>query len=91
MSIYEVPNIEHCDVIPVGSIGYRVNAHEGWYIHKENDPDGVDANGNPTKLYRTNIIVWVDEDVTGLEITAAADLPGNAEISGVGDNNHDVM
>lgn len=91
MTIYEIPNIEHCDVSAIGTIGYRVFAHEGWYIHKSTDLDGIDENGNPTKVYKTVALIGVNEDMSGIEITAEADLPENAEICGNTDNDHEVM
>lgn len=90
MDIYDVPNIEHCDVSNIGTMGWRVNAHEGWYIHKSTDPDGVDENGNVTKLYFTVALIRNTENLAGIEIVAEADLPGNAEICG-GDNDHETM
>lgn len=91
MTVYDIPNIEHCDVSPFGSLGIRIVCHEGWYVHLANDPDGVDENGNPTKLYRGAAILRTDYDFSTVEITAEADLPENAEICGGGDNEHEVM
>lgn len=90
MTIYDIPNIEHCDVTPIGTVGWRVAAHEGWYIHKSTDPLGEDADGNPTILYRTYVAIRNTEDLSGIEIVAEADLPANAEICG-GDNDHETM
>ena len=91
MTIHEIPNIEHCDIETIGTIGYRIWTHEGWYIRKPNTSDGVDENGNPTKIYQTVIVVWTTEDCTGIEIVAEADLPPNAEICGDTNNDHEVM
>lgn len=92
MTIYDIPNIEHCDVQSVTATLYRIIAHEGWYIHKSTDPVGEDENGNPTKLYRGAAVIRTDaEDLSGIEITAEADLPPNAEICGDTDNDHEVM
>lgn len=90
MTIYDIPNIEHCDVTAVGTSGWRVAAHDGWYIHKPTDPAGEDADGNPTILYRTYAIIRNTENLAGIEIVAEADLPPNAEICGDG-NDHEVM
>ena len=92
MDIYDIPNIEHCDVTPIGTSGWRVAAHEGWYIHKSTDPVGEDGDGNPTILYRTYVIVRNTENLAGIEIVAEADLPTNAEICGdTSTPEHEVM
>lgn len=88
MTVYDIPNIEHCDIVPVGTIAYRIIAHPGWYIYKANNPVGEDENGNPTKLYQGIAIVSVNFDFSLVEITAEADLPDNAEICG-GDTGND--
>lgn len=91
MDIYDIPNIEHCDVAPFGSLNYRVVAHPGWYIYQADNIPGVDENGNPTKIYRTVTILRRDYDFSLVEITAEADLPDNAEICGGENNDHEVM
>lgn len=80
MTVYDIPNIEHCDVTPVGTIAYRVIAHPGWYIYQADNIPGEDENGNPTKIYRGAAILRTDYDFSLVEITAEADLPDNAEI-----------
>lgn len=90
MTVHDIPNIEHCDVSTVGTIGFRIVAHEGWYIHLADElPGGTEE--NPTKIYKTIAILWNDYDFSLVEITAAADLPENAEICGDTDNDHEVM
>ena len=91
MTIYDIPNIEHCDITTVGSSHYRIFAHEGWYIYQADNIPGVDADGNPTKVYRTVAILYVNYDFSLVEITAEADLPENAEICGDTGNDHEVM
>lgn len=93
MTIYDIPNIEHCDIEIVSETTVRLFAHDGWYIHKSTDLPGTDDDGNPiTIVYRTVAIIFVNrEDLSGIEITAEADLPGNAEIFGDTNNNHEVM
>jgi hypothetical protein len=89
MTIFDIPNIEHCDVTPVGTIAHRVIAHPGWYIHQtDNPPGGTDE--NPTKIYKTAAILRTNYDYSKVEITAEADLPGNAEICGTGGNDHEI-
>ena len=91
MTVYDIPNIEHCDVTAVGTIAYRIVAHEGWYIHQaDNTPGGTEE--NPTKIYKGAAILRNDYDFSLVEITAEADLPANAEIcGGTGNNDHEVM
>lgn len=89
MTIYDIPNIEHCDVEVVSATIVRLRMHEGWYVHKSTDIPGEDENGNPTIIYRTVAVIFTDrENLAGIEITAAADLPGNAEICGDTNNDH---
>ena len=92
MTIYDIPNIEHCDVTPIGTVGWRVSAHDGWYIHKSTDLPSMDEEGNTTIIYRTYVAIRNTEDLSGIEIVAEADLPANAEICGdTGNNEHEVM
>lgn len=90
MTIYDIPNIEHCDVSAVGAMGWRVSAHSGWYIHKSTTPDIEDENGNSKKVYHTFVAIHISEDLTGIEIIPESELPDNAEICG-GGNDHEVM
>lgn len=90
MTVYDIPNIEHCNVSAFGSNAYRIIAHEGWYIHQQDNSPGIDENGNPTKIYKTVAILSVNYDFSTVEICSEADLPENAEICG-GNNNHEVM
>lgn len=91
MTVYDIPNIEHCDVATFGSNAYRIIAHPGWYIYRADEiPGGTEE--NPTKVYKTVAILPINFDFSMVEITAEADLPENAEICG-GDNEpeHEVM
>lgn len=90
MTVYEIPNIEHCDVSTIGTIGFRIIAHSGWYIHQRDHSEGMDENGNPTKIYKTVALLRTDYDFSLVEITAEADLPDNAEICGSGNNEHET-
>lgn len=91
MTIYDIPNIEHCDISMIGTVLYRVIAHEGWYIYLADEIPGIDENGNPTKIYKGAAILSVNYDFSTVEITAEADLPDNAEICGVGGNDQEIM
>lgn len=89
MTINEIPNIEHCTVVPVGNpaIAYRVTADEGWYIHLHN---GVEDTVN---IWKGAVILILPYDFSIVEIRAEAVLPEDAEICGGGDNepDHEVM
>ena len=92
MTVYEIPNIEHCDVTPIGTMGYRLIAHEGWYIYRADSlPGGTEE--NPTKIYQGAAILRNDYDFSLVEICAEADLPADAEIRGVdpSEPDHEVM
>lgn len=91
MTVFDIPGIEHADVTAVGTIGWRIVMHEGWYIHLQDHEPGFDENGNPTKVYKGIAILWTDYDFSLVEICAEADLPDNAEILGGGNNDHEVM
>lgn len=91
MTIFEIPGIEHATVTPVGTMGWRIVMHEGWYIHMKDHEPGIDPEtGNPTKVYKTVTALRADYDFSLVEICAEADLPPNAEICG-GGNDHEVM
>lgn len=77
MTVYEIPNIEHCDVSPVGTLGFRITAHEGWYIHL-NDGDPDTAN-----IWKGAVILLANTDWSIVEIRAEADLPEGAEYNNI--------
>lgn len=85
VTVYDIPNIEHCDVIPVGTIAHRVNTHEGWYIHFT---DGDEYSMNQ---YKTAVVLRTDMDLSNVEIIAEADLPPDAEICGTVPNNPEII
>ena len=86
MTVYEIPNIEHCTVRLVGDIVYRINSNGGWYIHL-NDGDEETAN-----IYKTAVALRTDYDFSQVQIIAEADLPEGAEICGGDDEpEHEVM
>ena len=78
MTVYEIPNIEHCTVDPVGDpvIGYTITSHNGWYIHIN---DGFEEGAN---IYKTCVALRYDHDWSDVQIVAEADLPPEAEICG---------
>ena len=80
MTVYEIPNIEHCDVTEVaGGRMFGIVAHEGWYIHL-NDGDESTAN-----VYKGAVILRADRDFSTVEIVPESELPEDAEILGAGD------
>ena len=86
MTVYEIPNIEHCDVVPIGTLGYRITAHEGWYIHLNN---GVEDTVN---VWKGAVALLANDDFSMVEIRAEADLPEGAEICGGDDEpEHEVV
>ena len=91
MTLYDIPNIEHCDVSMIGTVLYRIVCHEGWYINLADELPSHDEEGNPTKIYKGAAILRTDYDFSLVEITAEADLPENAEICGDTNNDHEVM
>lgn len=86
MTVYEIPNIEHCNVEPIGNpaIGYRISTHEGWYIRYDTGDEYL------ANIWKTTICPLANDDFTKVIIVAEADLPEGAEICG-GDNDHEVM
>ena len=86
MTVYEVPNIEHCTVRPLGNpvVVYRIKSNEGWYIHL-NDGDEEAANA-----WKTSVALSADFDFSIVQIVAEADLPEGAEIYANGNSSHPV-
>lgn len=83
MTLYEIPNIEHCN-IEEGANWYRVTSHEGWYIHLNN---GVEDTLN---VWKGAVVLLKNMDFSIVEIRAEADLPPDAEICGSGNDNIDT-
>ena len=75
MTVYEVPNIKHCD-IEEGSAWYRIVAHDGWFIHLHN---GVEDTQN---LWKRAVVLMKTTDFLIVEIRAEADLPEGSETAG---------
>lgn len=84
MTVYDIPNIEHCTVTPIGS-AFKIVTHDGWYIHL-NDGDEETAN-----IWKGAMVLLASTDWSIVEIRAEADLPEGAEICGATDNEHEVM
>lgn len=78
MTVYEIPNIEHCTVEEIGSpaIGYRITAHTGWYIHLN------DGNEDTANVYKGAVALLANRDFSQVEIVPESELPEDAEILG---------
>lgn len=88
MTVYDIPNIEHCNIEVIGNSaspsGYRITTHEGWYIHLN---DGVEDTAN---IWKGAVALSARYDYSQVEIRAEADLPEGAEICGDA-SNEEVM
>lgn len=73
MTVYEIPNIEHCTVEEIGNpvIMYRICSNDGWYIHLAQAED---------LIYKGAVALRYDFDFSTVQIVAEADLPPDAEI-----------
>lgn len=81
MTVYEIPNIEHCTVTEVASGRmYRIVANEGWYIHLN---DGIEDTAN---IYKGAVVLPVNYNFEQVEIIPESELPEGAEILGAGGN-----
>lgn len=76
MTVYEIPNIAHCNVREIGNqaIMYKITSHEGWYIYLKDD-DEETAN-----VWKTAVALSAKYDFSKVQIIAEADLPEGAEI-----------
>lgn len=79
MTVYEIPNIEHCNVREVGSpaVMYRISSKEGWYIHLNDGDEGAEH------IWKTAVALSAKYDFSLVQIVAEADLPEGAEIYGI--------
>lgn len=78
MTVYDIPNIEHCTVTAIGSM-YRIRANEGWYIN-------VNVEGNEN-FYKGAVILQSTFDFSLVTIIPESELPEDAEILGGSNNN----
>jgi hypothetical protein len=74
MGVYEIPNIEHCTVEPIGNpaIMYRIRTNEGWVIHLPSYADNE---------YSTAIALLASDDFSVVEILPISSLEGDYEIN----------
>lgn len=83
MTVYEIPNIEHCDIeiVASGRI-YKINSHEGWYIH---------INSEATEnIYKRAVGLLTTFDFSLVVIIPESELPEGAEVMG-GGNDPEIM
>lgn len=86
MTVYEIPNIDHCTVTPrLNGAMYMIVANEGWYIHLD---DGVEDTAN---VWKGAVIISASYDFTKVIIAAEADLPEDVVIMGNNNNDHEAM
>lgn len=73
MTVYEIPNIEHCTVEEIGEpvVAYRIRSNDGWYIHLPQHDELV---------YKTVVALRYDYDFSTVQIVTEADLPEGSEI-----------
>ena len=77
MTVYDVPNIEHCTVTPMANGAMnKIVANEGWYIHLNDEREDT------ANIWKGAVILSANYDYSQVEIRAAADLPEGAEICG---------
>lgn len=80
MTVYEIPNIEHCTVTEkANGLMYLIQAHEGWYIHLNDDVEDT------ANLYKRSVGLSVSYDFSLVQIIPESELPTDAEIAGVED------
>ena len=86
MTVYEIPNIEHCTVTPrLNGAMYMITTNEGWYLHLN---DGWEETAHD---WKTVAILNADYDFSQVEIRAEADLPPDAIICGGEDDDTEIM
>ena len=74
MTVYEIPNIEHCTITPMGTFAYKIKSNEGWYI-RLNDGDEETAN-----VYKTVVILATGYNFEQVEVVSKSNLPEGADI-----------
>ena len=81
MTVYQIPNIEHCTVTEFVNGGmFRIITHEGWYIHLPEHEENS---------YTTAVILRENYDFSTVQIIPESELPDGAEING-GDTDHEI-
>lgn len=83
MTVYEIPNIEHCTVTPMANGRmFRILTNDGWVIkmpeYAENE-------------YSMGVILPATDDFSVVQILPVSSLPEDAVINGDADNEPEVM
>lgn len=71
MTVYEIPNIENCDVRQIGN-SYRIVTHEGWVIKLPEYEENV---------YSTAVFLSDTRDFSTVQILPISSLEGDYEIN----------
>lgn len=79
MTVYDIPNIEHCTVTPIANM-FKIVSHEGWYIHLN---DGIEDTEN---IWKGAVVLLNTYDWSIVEIIPFAELPSDAVICGTTPN-----
>ena len=79
MTVYEIPNIEHCTVRELGNpvLMYRINTNEGWVISLPTYEENT---------YSTAVALLATFDFSTVQILPISSLEGDYEIN-VGESN----
>ncbi len=71
MLVYEIPNIEHCNVRQVAN-SYLITANDGWCIHCPEHEENS---------YTTIVFLVATYDFSTVQILPVSSLPEGAEIN----------
>lgn len=72
MTVYEIPNIENCNVRQIGG-SFRIIANDGWVIKLPEYDENV---------YSTAVILRETYDFSTVQILSVSSLEGDYEING---------
>ena len=81
MTVYEIPNIENCNVRQVAN-SYLITTNEGWYIHLPEHEENS---------YTTAVFLLATYDFSTVQIIPASELPPDAEFNGVTTEQPEIM
>lgn len=82
MTVYEIPNIENCNVRQIGN-AFRIVTNEGWYIHCPEHEENS---------YTTAVILLATYDFSTVQIIHESELPPDAGFNGgEADNKPEIM
>lgn len=82
MTVYEIQNIENCNVRQIGN-AFRIVTNDGWVIKLPEYEENI---------YSTAVILLASYDFSTVQILAVSELPDGYIINGGGSNNdHEIM